>query len=127
MGRQQYEVPFDREGVLMHYAVPKDYPRRSVDQAADWRVPGEIELTLILHGTTRGRSAAYFLWKDQLVRLWPMFIADLADMLKQVVLREGEITAKFIPCKRGQNYGLRYAGPAEDDRISGLTERMLQL
>lgn len=126
MARTQIKVPFDKQGVLMHYANPDARPDH-FDAAHKWLEPEPIELTLHLYGTERGRSAAYFLWTDGLANVWPMFMKDMADLVKNAAINYGVVSGMWIPCKRGQNYGLRYLGPVEEDPVSGLTDRMLEL
>lgn len=91
----------------------------------EWRPNEPFPATLTLDGTARGRSAAYFRWTGESGAEYPMFISDLADVLASNVtaVRAGSVTAWWMVAKRGSNYGLRLATPAEladhaDDRAA---------
>lgn len=66
-------------------------------------------LTLHVLETVRGRSAAYFMWVDSVGRNWPMFLTDLADVLRHCEIRGGKVSAMWKVRKRGQNYGIALA------------------
>ena len=105
--RPTYQVPFDGNGALMHWAAPQSYPPYN---AAEWRDPEAFEAELTLDHARSGRSAKYVIWTDPGGRLWPMFIAELIDLIRHGVAPGGVVLGWWIPCKRGQNFGLRYLG-----------------
>lgn len=107
------KVPFNRSGVLMHYADP--HRETGYDAAHEWREPKKFRMLLRLHETERGRSAAYFVWKDQDGNFWPMFITDVCELIRNHTVTSGIVEGDWIPRKRGQNFGLRYLGPHEED------------
>lgn len=104
-------VPFDAQGNLMHYARP-DYGQEHYvfDKAHEWRDVEELEMTLTLNGTHRGRSAAYFEWVDALGHKYPMFLTDAADLMRRGCIEFGVVhDGMWVVRKRGQNYGVRMA------------------
>jgi hypothetical protein len=121
------EVPFTAAGALMHFPERSyDYskavrlevgfgwevPPRVIDP--DWRPNLPFRAMLMLKGSARGRSAAYFLWEDAAGREFPMFITDMTDLVRhETALRAGVATAWWMVAKRGQNYGVRLATDAE--------------
>jgi hypothetical protein len=107
--RPTYQVPFGEDGALLHWADPRP-GAWAYDQAAAWRDPEPFHAELTILDTMRGRSAAYFRLKDDLARCWPMFMAEVLDLIRTAVITEGTVKGYWIPCKRGQNYGLRYLG-----------------
>jgi hypothetical protein len=120
-------VPFDTDGSLMHYPADRlDYseavrlevgrgwevPPRSI--GPDWRPNVPFAATLRLDGSCRGRSAAYFEWKDEAGRTFPMFITDMADLVRSgTVVAGGVVAAVWMVAKRGTNYGVRLATDEE--------------
>lgn len=102
------EAPYDSHGNLLHWA---DQRRRSGwDAAHEWRPNEPMELTITVDHVQSGRSAKYTVWTGANGLSYPMFIADLVDMLREVTMTSGVIRAMFRVRKRGQNYGLTYVG-----------------
>lgn len=103
-----YKVPFDGDGVLMHYATYRPYPPYT---AAEWRDPEVFEAELTLENVRSGMSAKYVMWTDARGCRWPMFIPELLELIKTGTVVRGVVLGRWIPRKRGQNFGLRYLGP----------------
>ncbi|GAA4946275.1 hypothetical protein HD597_006788 [Nonomuraea thailandensis] len=100
------EAPYDERGNLMHY------PKRN----AEWRPNEPFTATLRITGWERGRSAARFFLADQDDHEFPMFLKDLCTMLNATTVSRGTVTGRWHVVKRGENYGLSYLGPADDDQ-----------
>ena len=60
--------------------------------------------TLYYDSFYRGRSAAGSIFKNKKGQLFTVFMTDMDKFIPHMV--RGEITAEFIYCKRGQNYGV---------------------
>lgn len=102
MASGKYKVPF-RNGALLHYA-DVNYSGRSVE----WRdnVPFDLAITLDHH--SRGRSAAYYIWRADDGREFPMFMKEMIEVMQEVGVRKGgKVSARWKVIKRGQNYGLK--------------------
>jgi len=113
-------VPFTADGGLMHYPGDRyDYGSgKRVAIPPDRRPNAPFRATLMLKGSTRGRSAAYYLWEDAAGREFPMFITDMTDLVRhETALRAGVATATWMVAKRGQNFGVRLA---TDDEITSI-------
>jgi hypothetical protein len=92
-------APFDERG-LLHY--PESW------RGIEWRPAPAFDASLRFDDYSRGRSAAYFNWMDDSTGLrYPMFLADLADLIRGANLLQGEtLTNRWRVVKRGQNYGI---------------------
>lgn len=127
MATKVTRTPFDDRGSLMHYPLDRhDYTDavRS-DVGSGWKVPPKVigpdwrpnvsfAAVLRLTGTCRGRSAAYFLWADDQGREFPMFLADMADLVRSgTAIAGGVAAAEWMVAKRGANYGIRLATDEE--------------
>lgn len=95
--------PVDDDGNLLHYPheVHGYRPERQV-----WRSNEAFEATLTMISMTRGRSAAYLLWKASDGRVFPMFLSDLVDVLAGKVIDHGVVHGVWQVRKAGHNYGL---------------------
>ncbi len=90
----------------MHYANK----RFAGYTAHEWRDNYEFESVLAIDKMQRGYSAKYLIWVDEEGHTYPMFIADLIDLLKRGVVQEGVTTPhRWTFRKRGENYGVRLA------------------
>lgn len=77
-----------------------------------------VEAETLFHGTFTldegihsGRSAKYVSWTDDQGRNFPMFVAELVKLVRLGVVEPGGVcTGTFKVVKRGQNYGVEYAG-----------------
>lgn len=110
MPRDVILVPHAEDGSLFHYARTGSQ-HDPWGRRVTWREPAEFSAKLTLTGTERGRSAAYFMWSDEEGRTWPMFLSEMAVLAQSAIIAHGIAKGRWIPCKRGQNFGLRYAGP----------------
>lgn len=105
MARGNYRIPFNPNGSLMHFP---GYNGGGAN--IEWRDNYEFEATLRLDGMRRGRSAKYIEWKDNKGdAIYPMFIADLLDLMKHGSISGGVAVGRWTFTKRGQNYGIRLA------------------
>ena len=105
MAKKSYLIPFDDKGNQMHYADPRVYPN-GYSQCKDWREPFEFEANLEFQGYRRGRSAAYFEFKDLKSNLlYTVFLTDFEAIVQHMVC--GKVKGYYEFIKRGQNYGIR--------------------
>ncbi|GAA0719330.1 hypothetical protein Drose_05655 [Dactylosporangium roseum] len=98
------DVPYDADGNLLHYADRW--------QDAQWRANEPFLAVMALDGMRSGRSAKYVLLNDSSGRSYPMFVADLLDLLRRsnTGIRDGRTEAEtWIVRKRGRNYGVALA------------------
>lgn len=109
-------APFDQHGNLQHF--PEcwyEYPDGGavVRHEPYWIDAEPFGATLIFAGFRRGRSAAYFMWRQVIpgtaqVLEYPMFMTDMADLVEFDVIEYGVVRGTtWEACKRGQNYGIR--------------------
>lgn len=118
------EAPYYQSGDLCHYPGDGDrwIDHPDGDQRTDgrtgkvnigpvWKPIVPIVATLEYDGYSRGRSAAYFWWKDIDTQvLYPMFMTDLDEILTDGLIDGKCITGTFTIIKRGQNYGIKWNG-----------------
>lgn len=84
---------------LLHYPI--------THQITEWREVDEFDAALTLMGMERGRSAAYFIWQEDYTHnSFPMFLVDMADLLKRDTVSFGTVLTTWKIMKRGQNYGI---------------------
>lgn len=106
--------PVSQGGSLLHY------PQNSLVRTATgydsvppiWVPNDPFAATLRLDSMASGRSAKYVIWKaasEMDCRCWPMFIADLLELVQFAAIDRGVISATWQVRKRGQNYGLALA------------------
>jgi hypothetical protein len=107
--RAVFPVPFDRHGGVLHYACGDEYWAEGKHQRIIWGTNEPALMTLWLDGMETGRSAKYLVFKNIDGATFPVFVKDLIAMVRHPDWREGALTAKFEPCKRGSNYGIRLA------------------
>jgi DNA-binding PadR family transcriptional regulator len=109
-----YKVPYSRHGNLLHYARAENDSYRHLNESnVDWRENEPFQAELELDRSVSGRSAKYVIWHDPEGRQFPMFVVDLVEMIKDgATVSGGKILATWMARKRGQNYGVRYFGPA---------------
>lgn len=106
------KVPY-RDACLLHY--PQDWysyeDGKPHCHSPEWREAEPFAATLQLDGMQRGRSAAYFMWRNVFSdATYPMFMKDMADLIQGgITIQDGLVFAMFEPCKRGTNYGIRVA------------------
>jgi hypothetical protein len=93
------KAPIAPDGSLLHYPISYD------DHAMKEVPPFCARLTLT--GSLRGRSAAYFMWKDETGASFPMFLSDMTDLLNNGSVVKGVAAEQWQICKRGANYGIR--------------------
>jgi hypothetical protein len=124
------EAPYTEDGSLMHFPEDRyDYsgavrlqtgfgwktPPRTV--GPDWHPNVPFAATLRLAETRRGRSAAYFIWRSDDDREFPMFISDMLALVQSgvTIADGGVVTTRWMVTKRGANYGIRHAVAEESD------------
>ena len=93
-----YKIPFDEDGNLLDYV-------RYEGQADEWREKTWFEAELTYDGYSRGRSSVKFYFKDKSGHRYGMFATDVALLLDEGVIWEGEIYGLWTFVKRGRNYG----------------------
>ncbi|WP_155375787.1 hypothetical protein [Catellatospora vulcania] len=103
--------PVDDQGNLEHYPSRIHvWGKVEHDGGQLWSDANEpFAATLTLVSGNRGRSAAYFLWRDGAGRTYPMFMSDLVDVLMVKLVDRGVVNGRWQVRKRGQNYGLALA------------------
>ena len=104
-------APFDNHGNLMHYPETiwgHNEKLEWIGTEPTWQELPPFYGEYRFDSYHRGRSAVYFQFREKGTdRLWPMFLTDLADVLKTVSIDKGLIRGTWEVCKRGQNYGIR--------------------
>jgi hypothetical protein len=77
--------------------------------AYDWRDNFEFDATLVLTGFERGRmSVIRAVFVDDKGAKYPMFVADLAELLTESGVVGGRVQARWTFVKRGKDYyGIR--------------------
>jgi len=99
--RNPAEMPFTEDGSLLHY--PEWW-----HAGFTWHEAEPFTCTLTLDGARRGRSAAYFMWRDPATgRTFPMFLHSVEELIKAADIIRGTVTGTWLPVKRGQNYGIK--------------------
>lgn len=99
------KAPYDKSGNLLHYPMRTRYDDPDPN---DWRPNIPFTAALTLTGTRRGRSAAYFTWEDSDGHEFPMFITDVAGLLRETTVTNATVCAVWTVAKRGTNYGVRF-------------------
>lgn len=85
---------------------------RIAEYEYEWREPWEFTDTFKIEGYGRGRSAAYFNLTSQTSGLsCVMMMTDICDLVTSATIEKGVVTGRWIFCKRGANYGIKYLGP----------------
>ena len=103
-------APYSPQGHLLHWVsltvTSPDY---------EWRPNTPFEECLTLEGMRSGMSAKYVIWRTMDGRTFPMFIADLIDLVRRAEngILGGQVTARWMVSKRGKNYGIRLAKDGE--------------
>lgn len=93
------KYPVDASGSLLHFPeVPFSEPM--------WLNNEPFVATFNYREIQRGRSAAYFIWVDNEGRTFPMFMTDMADLIKNCTIVNGVVKGKWQVRKRGMNYGI---------------------
>lgn len=110
----QYKIPFHPEhGGVMHW--PERLMRKGEDGKyhevdLDWRDNYEFKAILVYQGYRRGRSAAYFLFKEaETEAVHSMFMSDFDDIARSMI--NGHVLETWTFHKKGQNYGIRMVSP----------------
>ena len=107
-------APFDDVLGLLHHEF------ESYGRTVTWEpMADSLYMTLSLEGCVRGRSAAYFLFVDELTgKKYPMFLTDMEHLIKNFtpnvdvkpgvhIHKPGVFQGRWQVRKRGQNYGIR--------------------
>ena len=107
------KVPISADGGIQHYPEKSwgydEADRRSFSIDVKWDDIDTFQAFLVLEGLERGRSAAYFWWKDRdSDATYPMFMKDMVELLKYGQVYHGTVFGKWAPAKRGENYGIKH-------------------
>jgi len=114
--KPSYQVPHYPDG-----SIP-DYVRHGATNggwgndpklAITWRDPAPFDARLSFTCFSRGRSAAHALMFSETGARFTVFLTDLSEMIRDARWCGGLLAARFMPCKRGQNYGVRLAKEEE--------------
>jgi hypothetical protein len=104
------QIPFDKDGSLIRYAYPQNYPQ---SPQIIWKDNYIFKEVLTFEGFGRGRSAAYAVFRGQHSQTYTMFVTDLSDLLSRGndshtnTIIKGTFWAEWTFCKRGSNYGIK--------------------
>lgn len=104
------EAPYDKDGNLMHYVS-------RYGSEVEWRENRPKRMTLKLTSHCRGRSAAYFEWKNSEGHTYPMFMSDTFEMMKNTIITGGVVHGWWIVAKRGSNFGVRFVSGHRPDGV----------
>jgi hypothetical protein len=114
--KPKFQVPHYPDGSIPDYvslgATHSGYSTDDPRLALTWRDPEPFEAVLKFTCFSRGRSAAHALMYSETGARYTVFLTDLSEMIKDQRWCGG-IAGRFIPCKRGQNYGVRLAKEGE--------------
>ncbi|MFE6000355.1 hypothetical protein ACFQ6C_26400 [Streptomyces sp. NPDC056454] len=98
------EAPYNQSGDLITYVGTNP------DRVHEWRPNTPFPTMLILEGTTRGMSAARFVWRSDKGHRYEMFMMDAVDLMKRdAPIWHGTADTWWMVQKRGKNYGIRRA------------------
>lgn len=113
-----YQIPFHpKQGGVLHYAGDfyhwtKDAEGKDIRLGPEWKMNYEFDAELEYVTYYRGRSAAYFHFRDTSTGAeHSMFMTDFEETIPHMV--RGRIRGTWTFIKRGQNYGIRMVSPAE--------------
>lgn len=101
-----YPAPFSK-GSLQHW-ISSNFGTANGTIHDEWRDNVPFEATLTIEKMTSGYSAKYTIWRDEQGNSYPMFVADIVELVKEAPIQNGTVTGKWIVRKRGQNYGIRF-------------------
>ena len=111
MATKTYQIPFDRHGNQMHYPNNQWFHNEHgayVMEAPTFKDNYVFQDTLIIHGYSRGRSAACFEAKSNTTgKGFTIFLKDFIEIVKTHDISHGYVSGIWTFCKRGQNYGLK--------------------
>jgi hypothetical protein len=92
------KIPFYKAGGLAQEASEGN-------DAFDWRDNFEFDATLVLTGFERGRMGVIrAVFADDKGIKYPMFVADLAELLTESGVVGGKVQARWTFVKRGRHY-----------------------
>jgi hypothetical protein len=105
--KPSYQIPFMADGSVPHY-----YAGYGVQNNVTWRDPTyTFDGVLEFQGYERGRSAAYFIFKNKETGAkYTMFLTDMEEILKHRIIAMGMIGGRWGFIKRGGNYGIQFRG-----------------
>lgn len=110
--KEVLQVPFNTTNEHYKGLVSYPYGWETVDE---WRDNYAFVATLKLDTFERGRSAAYFVWRDVETGLrYPMFLTFTEEVLKRARVTMGIISGEFTFAKRGTNYSIRMVFESEE-------------
>jgi len=105
--------PVDPDGNLLRYVPDWQFVNRprppDEERGIFWRPNVPFAATLTLQNIFHGQSAANFVWTDAEQRRWPMFLADLEELICFGSIVWSQTSGVWQVRKRGQNYGLAMA------------------
>lgn len=93
------KIPFDEKGNMLEYVGYGD---------VDWRDNDPFHTEMFVINYERGRSAVRVILQSGATGAkYPMFISDFVDLAMNHRIKYGEVSATWVGCKKGQNYGIR--------------------
>lgn len=108
--------PVGEDGNLLRYVPPWDRrgPRPTDEERGIFWKPNSVFVeTLSLEHIFHGQSAANFVWRDTRDLRWPMFLADVEELMTYGSIYFAQTSGRWQVRKRGQNYGLAMAPEAK--------------
>lgn len=102
------EVPYDDHGDLMHRPA-------ALARVHRWGPNDPFNCLLFVLGAAPAGRETHVLWRSAEGRIFPMFLADLVEMLQRADVVAGGVQGRWIVRKRGQRYGVAYLGLPESD------------
>jgi len=104
------KAPFDGRGNMKTYlrARGRFETEEKYNEDLVWRDNDPFEATMELIGFGRGMSSARFHWQDHEGHRYEMFMKEMGDLIMATTIERGIVHGKWIICKRGQNYGLKF-------------------
>lgn len=102
MAKGNYQIPYDSAGNQLHYPEVWTWTDGKRGEVV-WRDNNPFKTTLSYDSYSRGRSAAYFDFKDPNGKTVVVFMKDFEAMVPH--MSKGAVTGTFKFIKRGMNYG----------------------
>lgn len=102
-----FKIPYKND-VLQHHAYQNSFGHPEYGNLGEeWRENKPFKSTLRILGMNPGPYTKSVLWADHEGNRYPMFLIDLVDTLRIADVIDSAITAEWVVCRRGQNYGIR--------------------
>jgi hypothetical protein len=114
------EAPYNRDGDLMHSAywdIDPDTPKEMNTNADQWRPNNPMQMRLRFKRYRRTKTTIHSEWEDDQGHVFPMFVADVFEMMPKTIITGGTVTGWWIVARRGSNYGIRFLSAYRPDGV----------